>query len=428
MSKLAIYRDPSKITVPGTMQALLMSGVGFENVAVREVPTPSPGPNQLLARVDAAGVCTSILKIVAQGANHTYFNGWDPAKFPLILGDEGAVTIAKVGDNLAKQYKIGERYAVQPAVDVGPINHRERYKNNGEGMFKTAVGYTLGGNLAEYILIGEEVLQGECLLPLPDQKLPYFAVSMGEPISCVYSAQERQIHLIKETPHALRVPKLGMLAGGTTVVIGAGPMGLMHVEMALRFRPKNLIVCDKIQQRLDRAQSTIGAKASAASVNLVTIQSDLLKETVHKLSNGTGADDIVLAVGINPVQQAAMELLGKGGVANLFGGLPKGQHMLQLDALRVHYDEIKLVGSSGGAPSDLSATLKAIASGEFDAGNYVYGIGALKHAPHVLQMIQDNKVEGKVILYPHAEIDQLQFVNHWDARAEDNFLEEHLIR
>lgn len=426
MSKLDVYRDASKIDVPKTMKALEMFGVGFENVAVRDVAVPQPGPNQLLARVDAAGVCTSILKIVAQGANHTYFNGWDPVKFPVILGDEGSVTIAKVGANLMKKYKVGQRYAIQPAVDVGPIRHRNRYRNNALGMTKSAVGYTLGGNLAEYLLIGEEVLEGQCLLPLPDAKLPYFAVSMGEPISCVYSAQERQIHLLKENPYAPRVPKLGMLTGGTTIVIGAGPMGLMHVEMALRYRPKHLIVCDKIQQRLDRAKNTIGAKARKAGVNLVTIQSDQLKDTVQKLTGGAGADDIVLAVGINPVQQSALELLGKGGVANLFGGLPKGQHLLQLDALRVHYDEIKLVGSSGGAPSDLAATLDAIAKGDIDPGNYVYGVGALKHAPQVLQMIQENKVEGKVILYPHAQVDQLQTVDHWDAKKEEKFLAENL--
>ncbi|MEY4939726.1 MAG: hypothetical protein RIQ93_1461 [Verrucomicrobiota bacterium] len=426
MSKLDTYRDPSKINVPKTMKALEMFGVGFENVAVREVPTPQPGPNQLLARVDAAGVCTSILKIVAQGAAHTYFNGWDPVKFPVILGDEGSVTIAQVGSNLTNRFQVGQRFAIQPAVDVGPVNHRERYKNNAAGMTKTAVGYTLGGNLAEYLLIGEEVLDGQCLLPLPDPKLSYFAVSMGEPISCVYSAQERQIHLLKDGPYAPRVPKLGMLTGGTTVVIGAGPMGLMHVEMALRFRPKNLIVCDKIQPRLDRAQATIGPKAKRAGVNLVTIHSDLLKETVQQLTGGAGADDIVLAVGINPVQQAALELLGKGGVANLFGGLPKGQHLLQVDGLKVHYDEIKLVGSSGGAPSDLAATLGAIASGDFDPGNYVYAIGGLQHAPRVLQMIQENKVEGKVILYPHAQIDELRPIDHWDSQKEEIFLNEHL--
>ena len=336
------------------MRAVVLSGIGFENVACREVPVPRPGPDQLLCRVDAAGVCTSILKIMDQGANHTYFNGWDPAKFPVILGDEGSLTVVQAGANLAKHYKPGQRFGVQPSCDVPPVNHRERYRNNAIGMVKLAVGYTLGGNLAEYILIQEEVLQAQCLLPLPDEALPYFAVSMGEPISCVISAQERQFHLHRETPHSPRVPELGMLGGGTTIVIGAGPMGLMHAELALRFRPRNLIVCDKIQERLDRATRNLAAKAKQAGVHLVTVQSEQLKATVAQLTNGAGADDIVLAVGIQPVQQAALDLLGKGGVANLFGGLPKGQHTLQIDAIRVHYDEIKVVGSSGGAPSDLA--------------------------------------------------------------------------
>ena len=82
------------------MQALVAKGAGFENLAVCEVPVPDMGPNQLLARVDAAGVCTSILKLIDQGAKHQFINGWDMEKWPLILGDEGAVTIVKVGENL----------------------------------------------------------------------------------------------------------------------------------------------------------------------------------------------------------------------------------------------------------------------------------------------------------------------------------------
>lgn len=428
MSKLDRYRDARNYAVPSTMKALVLSGVGFDNLAVRDVPIPQPGPRQLLARVDAAGVCTSILKIVSQGAAHTYFNGWDPAKWPVILGDEGSLTLVRIGADLAKRYTVGQRFGIQPAVDVGPVNHRDRYKDNARGMVKSAVGYTLGGNLAQYILIQEEVLDGGCLLPLPAEDLPYFAVSMGEPISCVYSAQERQIHLIKEGPFSPRVPRLGILSGGATVIIGAGPMGLMHAELALRSRPRVLLVCDKINDRLQRATRTLLAKAQAAGVQLLTVLPDQLKAKLHELTAGALADDLILAVGINPVQQEALELLGKGGVANLFGGLPRGKHMLQLDALRVHYDEIKLVGSSGGAPSDLAAALSAIAAGQIDAGNYVFGIGGLQHAPDVLRMIEQNKIEGKVILYPHAQIDELSLnVDHWDRQKENSFLEQRLV-
>jgi len=427
MRKLSVYRDKKEFDVPKTMQAVVLSGAGFENLACKEVPVPQPGPNQLLCRVDAAGVCTSILKLLAQGVEHTFINGWPLDKFPVIIGDEGSVTVVQAGKNLKGKFKPGQRFGVQPAVDVAPINHRERYRNNAEGMRKCAVGYTLGGNLAEYILIQEEVLEGQCLLPLPDESMSYFGVSMGEPISCVYSAQQRHYHLHKAGPFAPREPKLGLLAGGTAVVIGAGSMGRMHLEMAMRFRPKNLIVSDVVPDRLERAFKTLSGKARQLGINLLAVQADKLKETIHKVSGGTGADDIILAVGIRSVQQSALELLGKGGVANLFGGLPKGDNMLQINAIAVHYDEIKVVGSSGGDPSDLKATLEAIANKDIDPGNYVCGIGSLKHASQVLEMIKQGKADGKVILYPHTRVEDLQAVDYWDRKAEEEFLEKNLI-
>ena len=427
MDKYQAYCGAKKFDIPRTMKAVTLSGVGFENIACREVPVPPPGPKQLLCRVDAAGVCTSILKLIAQGPKHTFLNGWDCQKFPVIVGDEGSVTVVQAGRDLAGQYSPGQRFAIQPAVDVAPICHRERYANGAAGMNKCAVGYTLGGNLAQYILIQEEVLQGRCLLPLPAGDLPYFAVSMAEPISCIYSAQERQVHIHKAGPHAGRVPKLGILEGGTTVVIGAGPMGLMHAEMALRYRPKHLLICDVIPQRLEHAARLLGAKARQAGVNLLTVASPKLKETLASLTGGAMADDMILAVGIQPVQQQALELLGKGGVANLFGGLPRGQHMLQLDAIAVHYNEIKLVGSSGGEPSDLSASLEAIAGGHIDPGNYVWGIGSLEHVPAVLKMIEDKQVDGKVIVYPHAPIVTVTPVSYWDRGKEIEHLNKYLV-
>ena len=95
-------RMSARAAVPEKMKAVVMSGRGFENVSVREVDVPRPGPDQILARVDAAGVCTSILKILAQGAEHPYLNGWDPAQWPLILGDEGSLTLVEVGENLIR--------------------------------------------------------------------------------------------------------------------------------------------------------------------------------------------------------------------------------------------------------------------------------------------------------------------------------------
>ena len=426
MTSLAKFRDPAALSVPRTMRALTLSGAGFDSLAVRELPVPDPGPDQLLARVDAAGVCTSILKLLAQGSEHKFLNGWDMEQYPVILGDEGAVTLVKVGANLAGRFAPGQRYAVQPAVDVAPVNHRERYRDNARGMSKVAVGYTLPGHLAQYMLITEEVLAGRCLLPLPDEAMAYYSVSMAEPISCVYSAQDRQIHLHKADPFSPRVAKLGLLEGGLTAVIGAGAMGRMHAELAMRYRPKAIIVSDPLEQRLATTQDKLAARAESAGVRLLTVRPEQLADTVAAESDGRGVDDLILAVGVQKVQQEALDLLGPGGVANLFGGLPRGRHTLEVDAIRVHYEEIKLVGSSGGAPSDMAATLDAIAQDQIDPGNYVYAVGGLDHAIEVLRLIEQNRVDGKAILYPHARIDQLTTVEHWSAQQEAQLLESHL--
>ena len=425
MSKYEEHSDLTNYTVPSTMHAVIACGRGFENLKVAEVPIPQINPNQLLARVDAAGVCTSILKLVDQGPDHTFIRGWDMAKWPVILGDEGAITLVKIGDNLKGKYEIGQRFAIQPAVDTDPINYRERYSDV-ENMHKCAVGYTLGGHLAQYIVVQEEVLKADCMLPLPDDEMPYFAASMAEPISCIVSAQDRNYHIYKDGPHAAREPKLGLLAGGVAVVIGAGAMGRIHAELALRFSPRVLIVSDLQQERLDEVAKSISQKAKDKGTKLICVLPDKLDDTVKEVSNGAGADDIILAVGVNPVQQHALSLLATGGVANLFGGLPKGKHILELDALKVHYQEIKLVGSSGGEPSDMAATLKAIYNNDIDPGNYVAAVGSLDNAIDVLKMIKETKIDGKAILYPHIKQTPLERVGYWDKENEIKFLNDRL--
>ncbi len=412
--------------VPGKMKALVLRGKGFDNIGVEEVPVPQPGPDQLLARVDAAGVCTSILKIIDQAEDHKHINGWDPRKHPLILGDEGALTIVKTGKNLEGTYKIGEKVGIQPAVDVGPINHRERYRNNGEGMVKTAVGYTLGGQLAEYLLIQEEVIQGECLIKLPKQDIPYFAVSMCEPISCVVSAQTRHVHIYKDSPTAPRVPKLGIKEGGCCVIVGSGSMGKIHIELAMRYRPAHLIAVDPIQANLDWVRRVLGGKARGRGIELAAVDPDHAQEEIERRSGGKMADDIIIAVGIRQVQNEAMRWLGFGGVADLFGGLKKGDSLLEIDNIRVHYDEIKVAGSSGGDPHDYLETVDAIVKNDIDPGNYVAGVGSLENAVRVLKMIKNNEVQGKVILYPHIKEGDLTLVDYWNAEKERQYLARNL--
>lgn len=407
------------------MRAVRLHGRGFEKISIDNIPVPEPNDNQLLVRVDAAGVCSSILKLIAQGSEHTFLNGWDLARFPVILGDEGSVTIARAGKNLAAQYPVGKRYAVQPAVDHPPVNFRERYASNARGMEKVAVGYSLPGHMAQYMLITEETIAAQCLVPLPAGDIPFFAGALCEPLSCVISAQERHIHIAQSSPMAPRVAKLGLLPGGVCVVIGAGPMGQMHAEAALRFSPRHLVVMDIIPERLKQISVRLAAKAARVGTTLHAVEAGKGPGLIGELSAGKGADDIIVAVGSRKVQTECQALLAKGGVLNLFGGLKRGEHIIDLDTLRVHYDEIRLCGSSGGSPADMSAALKLVAEQKFDAGAYLDMVGSLDQFPKAIAMVRDAATEGKIVLYPNINSTALERVRGWDRADEAAFIGRH---
>jgi len=377
------------------MQAIRLHGKGFENIKVDTIPVPEPNDNQALARVDAAGVCSSILKLVAQGSDHTFINGWDLAEFPVILGDEGSLTIIKAGRNVAGKYPVGKRFAAQPAVNSPPINFRERYARRAEGMEKVAIGYSLPGHLAQYMLITEETIAADCLLPLPSADIPYFAGALCEPLSCVISAQDRHLHISQETPVSPRMPKLGLRHRGVCVIVGAGPMGQMHAEAALRFAPGHLIILDVIPERLNQLKQRLSGKARQTDT---TLHAELAKdgpELIKTVSHGKGADDIIVAVGNRKAQIECQQWLAKGGVLNLFGGLKRGEHVIDLDTLRVHYDEIRLCGSSGGSPADMLEALRLVAEHKFDAGAYLDMVGSLDQFPRAIEMVKNTATRAK---------------------------------
>jgi threonine dehydrogenase-like Zn-dependent dehydrogenase len=290
-----------------------------------------------------------------------------------------------------------------------------------------AVGYSLPGHLAEFMLITEETLAAQCLVPLPAETIPFFAGALCEPLSCVVSAQDRHFHLHQTSPFAPRQPRLGLLPGGVTVIIGAGPMGRLHAEAALRFAPRNLIVLDLIEARLAWLRQTLADKARRAKTELHAVLSREGPALIRQVSGGRGADDIIAAVGIRSVQIEAQQWLAKGGVLNLFGGLKRNEHVIDVDSLRVHYDEIRLCGSSGGSPADVAEALRMVAAGEIEPGRHLDMVGSLDQFPQALEMVKAATVEGKIVLYPQIRRTDLCLVKDWTRAEEMEFLGERKI-
>jgi L-iditol 2-dehydrogenase len=405
------------------MRALVLDGTGFEHLRVETVPTPRPGPRQVLARVDSAGICTSLIKLVEQGPAHAFLYGWEPARWPLILGDEGSVTIVEVGSELVGTYCPGRRFVVQPAVDHAPVNHRDRYLDGAAAVHKVAVGYTLPGHLAEYILVTEEVIDGGCLVPVPGPDLPYAHAAIAEPISCVVSSQDHHVHLHQETGLSPRSVLKGLKPGGVTVVIGAGAMGRMHVDLAFGWRPRAIVVADLSAERLDLVTKAFSGRATLMGIALITCRAPEVMSAVAGLSGQRGADDVIVAVGSHSAIETAQQLVARGGVINLFGGLKHSEAIVPVDTSTVHYKEINLTGSSGGSAWDLAHTLELMSAGQVDPGLHITRIGDLSHAVELLELVKSQTIEGKAVVYPHRPTDEIRRVASWGARDEHDYLQ-----
>lgn len=412
------------VQIPASMRAVVLRGQGFENLALEMVPVPVPGSSQALVRVDAAGICASLVKMIAQGNDHTFLYGWDLAEFPAILGDEGSVTLVALGDQIKDKYTLGTRYVVQPAVDAAPINHLERYRNSGRGVSKIACGYTLPGHLAEYMLIPEEVFQAHCLIPIPDRSMPFAHAAISEPISCCVSGQFHHMHLEQNSLTAPRSARPGLKQDSVCLVIGLGAMGRMHVDVALAQCARIVIGSDPKQERRDRTIATLAGKAAANDCELLCVHPDELSKTIERVTGGGGADDLIIAVGNPKVIEGALPLLGKGGVANLFGGLQKGKEFVHINANDVHYSETVVTGSSGGTAWDIAQTLDWMAKGAIDASQHIAKIGSLDHAIEMIHDIKDLKLEGKAVLYPHQPLEKAFLVDSWTAADEREYLAE----
>jgi L-iditol 2-dehydrogenase len=350
--------------------------------------------------------------------------GWDITSYPLILGDEGSVTLVEVGEELRDRYLPGERYVIQPAIDHAPINYRERYRNEGKGIVKVAVGYTLDGHLAEYILVTEEILAADCLIPLPDEGLPFAHVAMSEPLSCAISGQDHHLHLTQDNPLAPRGVLKGLRPGGVTLIIGSGAMGRMHVDLALSYRPRAIITTDLIDERLDRVRQLFGPRAEKLGIVLHAVNPRTVdvQGLINEVTDHRGADDVIVAVGSGKAIEMAQGYTARGGVLNLFGGLKKGEDIIGLDTSIVHYQEVNVTGSSGGSPWDVVRTLELMVSGEINAGAHITRIGDLDHAIEFLEMVRAQEIDGKAVVYPHRRTDQIIAVPSWTAEDERVYL------
>ncbi|MDQ1288191.1 MAG: L-iditol 2-dehydrogenase [Actinomycetota bacterium] len=308
------------------------------DVRLEEVPEPVPGPDEVKIRVRNCSTCGTDLKI--------YRNGHPNMTPPAIMGHEIAGEVVEVGTEVSG-WSPGDRVQVIAAVPCGECrqclrDRREICEN------QTSVGYQYAGGFAEYLVVPREVLKVGGLNRIPDG-VGFDEASVAEPLACVINGQRLA----------------GVGEGDVVVVIGAGPIGCLHVRVARAAGAATVVLVDLSPARLKLSADRVAPDA------VIDASSQDVVEEVLALTGGQGADVVITAAASGAAQEQALRLAARGGRISFFGGLPKDRPTITVDSNLVHYRELTLVGANGSSPEDNRTALRLIASGEVPVADLI---------------------------------------------------------
>jgi L-iditol 2-dehydrogenase len=339
-------------TIPSTMQAAVYRGVN--DVRLEEVPVPEIGRGEILVRVHTCGICGTDLKKIATGSHSA----------PRIFGHETSGVIAKVGEGVQK-FRVGERVVVFHHIPCRECYYC-RHKTFAQCSTYKKVGCTAGfepsgGGFAEYVRVMDWIVE-KGTVRIPDG-ISFEQASFVEPVNTCIKGIET----------------LRLQAGETVLVMGQGPIGLILATLAKRAGAR-VITSDLHPARLTIANSldlklTIDAsKADAGQV-------------VRGMTEGRGADAVILAVGGNGLIRPAIDAARAGGRVLLFAQTVRGE--VTIDPAAVCVDEKTLLGSYSASVELQEESVRFVMNREMDLERLIShrfplqsGVEALNLAAH----------------------------------------------
>ena len=357
---------------------------GKSDLRLEEFELPAIKDDEILASVVSDCICMSSYKAAIQGADHKRVPD-DVGDNPTMLGHEFSGEIIEVGKKWQNDFKVGEKYSIQPAIN---------YKGSLD-----APGYSfhwLGGN-ATYVIIPNEVMEMKCLLPYKGDA--YFYASLAEPMSCIIGAFHANYH----TTTGVYEHSMGVVPGGSMAILaGAGPMGLGAIDYAIHCerKPGLLVVTDIDDVKLRRASELLTVEDAAKNgVKLVYLNTSCPDELLA-LTNGRGYDDVFVYAPVVPLIELADRLLGRDGCLNFFAGPTDPSFSANFNFYNVHYASTHIVGTSGGNTNDMLESLSMMERGLINPAAMITHIGGLDSVIDTTLTLP--KIPGgKKLIYTH---------------------------
>jgi len=313
------------------MKAAVLEEVG--KMDIRDVPVPACDENGLLLEVGGCAVCGTDVKV--------YRHGHRLIVPPRVTGHEVAGTIVEVGKNVKGCAK-GDRVAVAPAVPCGQCSYcRRGWQTMCDNL--TAIGYHYDGGFAEFMAVPPVAVRNGCVNKVPDG-VSLEEAALAEPLACCINAHE-----------LCRVA-----IGQSIAIIGAGPIGCFHVQLARAEGAKKVMLFDVSPERLQMAERV------SPDVSIDSSKDDAIERVMHE-TDGRGAEIVIVACSSGKAQEQGLKMVAKRGIVDFFGGLPKDQPYIQFDSNLPHYREFYVVGNHGSAPRHNQLALDLLGSGRIDA-------------------------------------------------------------
>jgi len=299
----------------------------IEHLEVKEVPDPQLEPGSVVIKIKVCSICGTDLR--------TYHYGNDRIKLPHILGHEIAGQISAVGSQVS-DFQVGDRVAITPRIACGECF----YCRKGQDIYclnNLSFGYRLPGGYAEYLLVPERGVQYGVVNTIEDS-VSFEEAALAETLACCVRAQ--------------KTSRVG--SGDTVVIVGGGPVGIIHCRLAKINDAARVVLVEKETKRLEQVNLDSIDKVVGSYKN--NVEAEILA-----LTEGNGADVVIVACSSAQAQEQSLSLASRGGRVNFFGGLPPGEAKVSIDSNLVHYREVSLQGSHGSTPPDNRQALDMLA-------------------------------------------------------------------
>ncbi|CAN5640706.1 zinc-dependent dehydrogenase [soil metagenome] len=309
------------------MLAAVFRGPGELEVA--EVETPEIGAGEVLVKVGANTVCGTDVRILRGEKT----GGID---LNVVLGHEMAGHVAEVGREV-EGYEVGAPVAMAPVI---PCRWCFFCRRDMENMCSNArvVGYVVDGGLGEYMRVPALALETGNLF-VAHEDLPSEQLALAEPLSCVVNGHKN----------------IRVAVDDTVLILGSGPIGLLHLQVSLLSGARTVIVSDPSASRRAVAED-LGASVTVDPTN------EDLAEVVAEHTDGLGVDAAIICIGIPALVNDAFKMTRKGGRVNVFAGLA-GAGWSEVEANLIHYNELFVTGASNSRRADYEKALRLIESG-----------------------------------------------------------------